>query len=131
MPSDAQVLLQQAASWQARGERVVVATVVKTWGSSPRPPGSLLCISETGQFVGSVSGGCIEGAVIGAAQEAMTDGQPRLLEFGVTNDMAWGGRPGLWRAGAGFVRPLATGGADAELDRQLLAALWLAARWRL
>ncbi|HNN95287.1 MAG TPA: XdhC family protein [Pseudomonadota bacterium] len=123
MPSDAQVLLQQAASWQARGERVAVATVVKTWGSSPRPPGSLLCISETGQFVGSVSGGCIEGAVIGAAQEAMADGQPRLLEFGVTNDMAW--EVGLACGGQVqvFVRPLATGGGDAELDRQLLAAL--------
>lgn len=123
MPSDAQVLLQQAASWQAHGERVAVATVVKTWGSSPRPPGSLLCISETGQFVGSVSGGCIEGAVIGAAQEAMDDGQPRLLEFGVTNDMAW--EVGLACGGQVqvFVRPLATGGADAELDRQLLSAL--------
>ncbi len=123
MPSDAQVLLQQAASWQARGERVAVATVVKTWGASPRPPGSLLCISETGQFVGSVSGGCIEGAVIGAAQEAMADGQPRLLEFGVTNDMAW--EVGLACGGQVqvFVRPLATGGGDAELDRQLLAAL--------
>ncbi len=123
MPSDAQDLLLQAAAWQATSARVAVATVVKTWGSSPRPPGSMLVIHESGEFVGSVSGGCIEGAVIGAAKEAMADGQPRRLEFGVTNDMAWevglacGGRVEV------FVAPLANTGADAECQTALLTAL--------
>ena len=66
-----------------------LATVVKTWGSSPRPGGSHLAVEEGGAFVGSVSGGCIEGAVIGEAQAAIADGQPRLLEFGVSDERAW------------------------------------------
>lgn len=123
MPSDAQVLLQQAAAWQAAGKCVAVATVVKTWGSSPRPPGSMLIVNQAGDFVGSVSGGCIEGAVIGAAQEAMADGQVRLLEFGVTNDMAW--EVGLACGGQVqvFVRALPQEGAAAAQQSALLSAL--------
>lgn len=123
MPSDAHDLLQQAAAWQAAQKRVAVATVVKTWGSSPRPPGSMLIVNEAGEFVGSVSGGCIEGAVIGAAQAAMADGVPRLLEFGVTNDMAW--EVGLACGGQVqvFVKPLSAAGADGERLSALLAAL--------
>lgn len=92
MPSDAEVLLEQAATWQAQGHGVAIATVVKTWGSSPRPPGSQLVITnhpEGGAFVGSVSGGCIEGAVVTAGLEAIATRTPRLLHFGVTHELAW------------------------------------------
>lgn len=89
MATDADDVLEQAARWRAAGRRVALATVVSTWGSSPRPPGSQLAIADDGAMVGSVSGGCIEGAVVGEALAAIGDGRPRLLEFGVTNEMAW------------------------------------------
>jgi xanthine dehydrogenase accessory factor len=89
MPSEAEVLFDQAAAWRAQGKRVALATVIKTWGSSPRPPGSMLFISDGGAMAGSVSGGCIEGAVVHAALESLKEGTPRLLEFGVTSEMAW------------------------------------------
>ena len=82
-------VLEQAAAWRAAGKKVAIATVVETWGSSPRPPGSRLAVDGSGAFVGSVSGGCIEGAVVTEALAAMEDGKPRLLSFGVTNEMAW------------------------------------------
>ncbi|PWB42788.1 MAG: methylmalonyl Co-A mutase-associated GTPase MeaB [Rhodocyclales bacterium] len=82
-------LFAQLRRWRAAGKGVALATVVKTWGSSPRPDGSHLAVEAGGAFVGSVSGGCIEGAVIGEAQAAIADGQPRLLEFGVSDERAW------------------------------------------
>lgn len=75
--------------WRAEGRSVALATVVSTWGSSPRPPGSQLAVDGTGNFVGSVSGGCIEGAVVREAVEVMAQRTPRLLDFGVTNEQAW------------------------------------------
>ena len=86
---DTDDVLEQAARWRADGRTVALATVVRTWGSSPRPAGSQLAVSDEGAFVGSVSGGCIEGAVIREAIAVMRDGTPRLLEFGVTSEMAW------------------------------------------
>jgi xanthine/CO dehydrogenase XdhC/CoxF family maturation factor len=68
---------------------VALATVVSTWGSSPRPAGSQLVIDGDGRMQGSVSGGCIEGAVVREALEVMQDGKPRLLDFGVTDEQAW------------------------------------------
>jgi xanthine/CO dehydrogenase XdhC/CoxF family maturation factor len=82
-------ILGQAAEWRKSGKGVALATVVTTWGSSPRPVGSQLAVDETGKFVGSVSGGCIEGAVIKEAQEAISTGKPKLLDFGVTHEQAW------------------------------------------
>lgn len=82
-------ILEQAAAWREAGRQVALATVVTTWGSSPRPVGSQLAIDETGRMAGSVSGGCIEGAVVGEALEVMAEGQPRLLDFGVTDEQAW------------------------------------------
>ena len=82
-------VLQQAADWRAAGKQVAVATVVTTWGSSPRPVGSQLALDDAGNMLGSVSGGCIEGAVVHEARAVMADGKPRLLDFGVTNEMAW------------------------------------------
>lgn len=82
-------VLETAARWQADGRRIAIATVVDTWGSSPRPVGSQLLVDEKGEFLGSVSGGCIEGAVIGEAVEVIASGVPRLLDFGVSNEQAW------------------------------------------
>jgi xanthine/CO dehydrogenase XdhC/CoxF family maturation factor len=75
--------------WIAQGQKVALATVVATWGSSPRPVGSHMAVKGDGGFTGSVSGGCIEGAVIQAALESLETGRSTLLEFGVSNEMAW------------------------------------------
>ncbi len=82
-------VMAEAALWREQGRQVALATVVQTWGSSPRPMGSQLAVDSSGTFVGSVSGGCIEGAVVHEALEVIKDGTPRLLEYGVTNEMAW------------------------------------------
>ena len=82
-------ILSQALAWKKDGHDVALATVISTWGSAPRPAGSQLAIDETGQMVGSVSGGCVEGAVIQEALEIIGSGIPKTLEFGVSNDEAW------------------------------------------
>jgi len=82
-------VLDTAAQWLASGRKVALGTVVKTWGSSPRPAGSQVAVRDDGAFVGSVSGGCVEGAVIESAQAAMQDGKSRRLEFGVSDEQAW------------------------------------------
>ncbi|TMI99003.1 MAG: XdhC family protein [Alphaproteobacteria bacterium] len=87
--SDTAEILEQAARWREAGKGVALATVVNTWGSSPRPLGSKLAVDSDGAFVGSVSGGCVEGSVVTEALETIRDGKPRLLDFGVTNEQAW------------------------------------------
>ena len=82
-------VLSIAGDWAKAGRKLALATVIETWGSSPRPVGSQLVVDGAGAFVGSVSGGCIEGAVVEEALGAISDGEPRLLEFGVTDDQAW------------------------------------------
>jgi len=82
-------VLKEAANWLKVGKKVALATVVSSWGSSPRPPGSQLAVSEDSSFVGSVSGGCIEGAVVTEALEVMKSGEPKILEYGVTDELAW------------------------------------------
>lgn len=82
-------VLQQAQAWSAGGLGVALATVVATWGSAPRPAGSHLAVNDRGEFVGSISGGCVEPAVIREALEAIRDGKPRLLEYGVSHERAW------------------------------------------
>lgn len=86
---EADAILDRAAAWAAAGRGVALATVVKTWGSSPRAVGSQLVVDDTGAFEGSVSGGCIEGAVVIEARRAIEDGAPRLLDFGVSDEEAW------------------------------------------
>ena len=81
--------LAVAERWRTEGRGVAIATVITTWGSSPRPVGSQLVLDEDGHFVGSVSGGCIEGAVISQGIETIRDGRPRVLDFGVSNEQAW------------------------------------------
>ena len=82
-------VLEQAEDWRGQGLSVALATVVRTWGSAPRQAGSQMCINEHGHFVGSVSGGCVEGAVIQEAQDLMAQEGTRLLQFGVTDEQAW------------------------------------------
>jgi xanthine dehydrogenase accessory factor len=82
-------VLAIAAGWLQQGEAVALATVVQTWGSSPRPAGSQMAVTATGRMAGSVSGGCIEGAVAEAALEILRGAAPKTLSFGVTNERAW------------------------------------------
>lgn len=87
--TDEDDILERAAAWRAEGRQVALATVIATWGSSPRPVGSQLAVDQDGNMTGSVSGGCIEGAVVREALQVMADGTPRLLDFGVTDEQAW------------------------------------------
>jgi xanthine/CO dehydrogenase XdhC/CoxF family maturation factor len=87
--SDSEDVLGTAAAWRASGETVALATVVETWGSSPRPAGSRLAVTASGKMAGSVSGGCIEGAVADAAKQTMASGAPQLLDFGISDERAW------------------------------------------
>ena len=82
-------ILKAAEDWRKAGRGVALATVVETWGSAPRPVGSNLVIDDEGNFLGSVSGGCVEGAVVTEAMEVIGSGQPRVLEFGVADETAW------------------------------------------
>ncbi len=86
-------VLETARAWTEEGRKVAIATVVSTWGSAPQPTGSQLVIDADGNFEGSVSGGCVEGDVIVAAEDAIASGKPQMLEFGVDNETAW--RAGL------------------------------------
>ncbi len=100
-------VLEQASGWLAEGRKVAVATVVETWGSAPQPVGSQLVIDADGNFIGSVSGGCVEGEVVSEAIDIIATGKPKLLQFGVADETAWrvglacGGRIGV------YVEPLA------------------------
>jgi xanthine/CO dehydrogenase XdhC/CoxF family maturation factor len=82
-------VLAAAETWREAGREVAIATVVETWGSAPRPVGSHLVIDGEGNFLGSVSGGCVEGAVVEEAVDVIAKGEPRMLEFGVADETAW------------------------------------------
>lgn len=87
--TDAEDILGIAASWHEAGEQVAIATVTSTWGSSPRRAGSRMAVTASGRLAGSVSGGCIEGAVAEAAQRTIQTGVPQRLDYGVTDERAW------------------------------------------
>jgi xanthine/CO dehydrogenase XdhC/CoxF family maturation factor len=89
MATDTDEIFPHIERWKTGGQGVALATVVQTWGSSPRPEGSHLAVNDRGEFVGSVSGGCIEGAVVTEALATIKDGSPRTLEFGVSDEQAW------------------------------------------
>ncbi len=76
-------------NYRIRGEPLAIATVVRTYGSAPRQVGSKMVVAQSGAIAGSVSGGCVEGAVFEACQETIKTGQPQLLTFGVPDDLAW------------------------------------------
>ncbi len=82
-------IFQLAEQWFDEGRKLALATVLETWGSSPRPAGSRLLVDSNGNFQGSVSGGCVETAVITEAMAVMEDCKMRVLEYGVSNEMAW------------------------------------------
>ncbi|MBB3541883.1 MULTISPECIES: XdhC family protein [unclassified Rhizobium] len=81
--------LMMAEAWRKAGRDVAVATVIETWGSAPRPAGSHLVVDRDGNFEGSVSGGCVEGAVIAEALDVIAEGKAKMLEFGVADETAW------------------------------------------
>lgn len=86
-------ILREAEAWRREGRGVALATVIETWGSAPRPVGSHLLVDDQGRFLGSVSGGCVEGDVLTEAADVIETGEPRMLEFGVADETAW--RAGL------------------------------------
>jgi xanthine dehydrogenase accessory factor len=132
MSGDLDEVLAQAGAWRAAGRDVALATVVRTWGSSPRPAGSQLVVGDTGEFRGSVSGGCIEGAVVKEAQGVLGAGagSHKLLHYGVTNEMAWevglacGGQVDVFveRADPAVLAGLARARADKQ---PVVLATWL------
>jgi xanthine dehydrogenase accessory factor len=95
-------IFQEIKNWIDHKEIFALATVIKTWGSAPRQPGAAMAITQDMRVAGSVSGGCIEGAVIEEAQKMLRDGTPRLLNFGVSDETAWslglscGGKIEVW-----------------------------------
>ena len=84
-----QDIINIALEWKNNGRKVAIATVIQTWGSAPRGVGSKLLIDDLGNFEGSVSGGCVEGAVIEEASDLFKTGKAKILEYGVSNEMAW------------------------------------------
>lgn len=82
-------LIEDIQRWQADGQRVVLARVVAVVGSGPRDPGAAMAINEASEVVGSVSGGCVEGAVVTEALEVIQSGEPRLCTFGYSDDEAF------------------------------------------
>lgn len=105
--------------WLSKGKQMAVATVTGTWGSSPRPVGSVLLVSENGDMAGSVSGGCVENSVVKEALKVLKTGIPRQLHYGISNDEAW--EVGLMCGGKleVFVEPFPTG----QIREQMLTAL--------
>ena len=82
-------IFDEASNWEIKGAKMALAIVLKTWGSSPRQPGSMMLIREDGHLVGSVSGGCVEGAVIVGSRQIMKENKTELMEFGVADEDAW------------------------------------------
>ncbi len=107
-------VLETALKWHEQGQDIAIATVVATWGSAPRPVGSQLVVNESRQFEGSVSGGCVETAVIEEAMDVIDGGEARVLTYGVSNEQAWevglacGGRIEV------YVEPLLDDGSEVE-----------------
>ena len=82
-------VLPEIRQWRRQGKRVALATVVKVWGSAPRPLGSKMAVTEDGDMVGSVSGGCVEGAVLAESEKVLAEGRGRLVSYGVSDETAW------------------------------------------
>lgn len=82
-------VLDDIERWRADGHKVAIATVVNVVGSGPRGPGATMAVSEDGEVAGSVSGGCVEGAVVSEALEVLSTGSPRLCTFGYSDDEAF------------------------------------------
>ena len=87
--NDVDDILTPTSIWLQQKRRIALATVISTWGSSPRPVGGQMAIDEKGEIIGSVSGGCIEGAVISEGINSINDGKLRIKDYGISNDLAW------------------------------------------
>lgn len=87
--NDVDDILTPTSLWLKQKKRIALATVISTWGSSPRPVGGQMAIDENGEIIGSVSGGCIEGSVISEGINSINDGKSRIKDYGISNDMAW------------------------------------------
>ena len=115
-------ILRQIRTWRNDGHDVALATVVSTWGSAPRPVGGYMAICDTGAFVGSVSGGCVEGAVVEEAKRVIAEEVPRTVEYGVSDEEAWsvglacGGRVRI------SVGPVGPAGLEDDVVDELIAA---------
>src|SRR2546428_1036935 len=98
-------VLQELNEWTRDGEDIAIATVIETWGSSPRPLGSKMLVTRSGKMAGSVSNGCIEGAVFDEGQTVLKSGTPKIAAFGVADEVAF--EVGLACGGhiEGFVQP--------------------------
>src|SRR2546423_14535199 len=99
-------VLSELNEWTREGDEIAIATVVETWGSSPRPLGSKMLVTRSGKMAGSVSNGCIEGAVFEEAQKVLKSGEAKIAAFGVADDVAF--EVGLACGGAieGVIRAL-------------------------
>lgn len=84
-----QEIISDVEQWRERGDQVALATVTWTSGSTPRAIGAKMAVNSRGEFVGSVSGGCVEGAVIDEARQVIKTGKPKLVNYGISDDMAW------------------------------------------
>ncbi|MDZ5648533.1 XdhC family protein [Nitrospirillum sp. BR 11828] len=124
-PVDELSILRAVEGWLAQGQAAAIATVIDTWGSSPRPVGSKLAVDAAGTMIGSVSGGCVEGAVVEEALRALEDGEPRLLTFGVPDERAW--EVGLACGGTVRIYVAPVGPGHGATRRRLLSALLAAA----
>jgi xanthine dehydrogenase accessory factor len=83
-------ILEQIEAWRSEGEdEIALATVISAAGSTPRPVGAKMIVSKSGKMHGSVSGGCVEGSVIEHALTVLQSGQPKLIEYGISDEMAW------------------------------------------
>lgn len=82
-------ILETVEIWRDAGERIAIATVVRTRGSTPRPKGAAMGITSSGKVAGSVSGGCLEAAVVEEALEVLLAGRAKLVRYGITEEMAW------------------------------------------
>jgi xanthine dehydrogenase accessory factor len=95
-------VLKDVDAWTSRGDRVALATVVAVRRSAPRPAGAKMAISSSGDVSGAVSGGCVEGSVVMAAEEVLAGAEPRLMSFGIADEEAWsvglpcGGEIDVW-----------------------------------
>ena len=126
-----------ALGWHRDGRGAALATVLETWGSAPRAAGSQLAVSGEAAIMGSVSGGCVAGAVVAEALEALADGRPRLMSFGVSDDeafavgLACGGtiRVLVEPVGAALPEPLLAGLVEARAARRPVALLVHPERW--
>ncbi|RMH19458.1 MAG: XdhC/CoxI family protein, partial [Gemmatimonadetes bacterium] len=117
--SEAAGVLATACEWMRAGRGVVLGTVASTWGSAPRPAGSHIVVAEDGAFTGSVSGGCVEGAVVQAARAMPAGAPPRLMDFGVSDAEAWS----MGLACGGRIEVLLERGPEAGGLRAVVAAL--------